>query len=190
MAEPLLTAPRAKVPHHGPVTSGCPVECLLTVLSVKSFNPLTRACDAPFGQPRTVGDVIDLSGTAEALPEARTAGTDDLTYSQLAAARKAARNLLDCGVLEPAEHASLTLVVQRISAAIDARPVDLDGAHQRWPDWRFSRDGGELVARSTDGLCTLRADSPEALEAEVRREKQMWASVRAFAARSHWQDRR
>ena len=56
MAERLLTAPRGKVPHHGPVTPECPVECLLTVLSLNSFNPLTRAYDAP----RTVGDVMDL----------------------------------------------------------------------------------------------------------------------------------
>ena len=60
MAERLLTAPRGKVPHHGPVTPECPVECLLTVLSMNSFNPLTRADDAPFGEPRTVGDVVDL----------------------------------------------------------------------------------------------------------------------------------
>ena len=131
-----------------------------------------------------------MSGTSGALPEARTAGTDDLTYGQLAAARTAARHLLDCGVLEPVERGTLARVVQRISAAIDARPVDLDGAHQRWPDWRFSREGEELVARSIDGLCMLRADSPEALEAEVRREEQMWASVRASAANSYWQQRR
>ncbi len=131
-----------------------------------------------------------MSGTTEELPEARTVGTDDLTYGQLAAARKAARHLLDCGALEPAEHGTLTRVVQRISAAIDAKPVDLDGAHQRWPGWRFSREGEELVARSTDGLSTLRADSLEALEAEVRREEQMWASVRASAANSYWQQRR
>ena len=60
MAERLLTVLRGKVPHHGPVTSECPVECLLTVLSLKSFNPLARACDAPFGEPRIVGDVVDL----------------------------------------------------------------------------------------------------------------------------------
>jgi hypothetical protein len=131
-----------------------------------------------------------VSDTSGALPQARTAGTDDLTYGQLAAARKAARHLLDCGALEPAEHGTLTQIVQRISAAIDARPIDLDGAHQRWPDWRFSREGEELVARSADGLCTLRADSLEALEAEVRREEQMWASVRASAANSYWQQRR
>ncbi len=130
-----------------------------------------------------------MSGTTGALPEACTAGTDDLTYGQLTAALNAARHLLDCGVLEPAERGTLARVVQRISAAIDARPIDLDGAHQRWPGWRFSREGEELVARSTDGLCTLRADSPEALEAEVRREEQMWASVRA-SANSYWQQRR
>jgi hypothetical protein len=131
-----------------------------------------------------------VSGTTGARPEERAVGTDDLTYGQLAAARKAARHLLDCGALEPAEHGTLTQVVQRVSAAIDARPVDLDGAHQRWPGWRFSREGEELVARSTDGLCTLRADFPEALEAKVRRQEQMWASVRASAANSYRQRRR
>ena len=60
MAELLLTAPGSRVPHHGPVTPDCPVECLLTVLSLTSFNPLARAYDAPFGEPRTVGDVVDL----------------------------------------------------------------------------------------------------------------------------------
>ena len=60
MAERLLTTPSGKVPHHGPVTPECPVECLLTVLSLNSFNPLTRAYDAPFDEPRTVGDVMDL----------------------------------------------------------------------------------------------------------------------------------
>jgi hypothetical protein len=60
MAEPLTDAPRSRVPHHGPVTPDCPVECLLTVLSRNSFNPLTRAYDAPFAEPRTVGDVVDL----------------------------------------------------------------------------------------------------------------------------------
>jgi hypothetical protein len=42
------------------VTPDCPVECLLTVLSFHCFNPLTRAYDAPFDEPRTVGDVVDL----------------------------------------------------------------------------------------------------------------------------------
>ena len=60
MAEPLTAAPRGRMPHHGPVTRDCPVECLLTVLSRNSFNPLTRAYDAPFAEPRTVGDVVDL----------------------------------------------------------------------------------------------------------------------------------
>jgi hypothetical protein len=48
------------VPHHGPVGPGCPVECLLTVLSWMSFNRLARAEGAPFSPPRTVGDVMDL----------------------------------------------------------------------------------------------------------------------------------
>jgi hypothetical protein len=60
MAEPLLAARAGRVPHHGPVTPECPVECLLFVLSLNSFNPLTRAYDAPFDPPRTVGDVVDL----------------------------------------------------------------------------------------------------------------------------------
>ena len=54
----VLTAPGSRVPHHGPVTRDCPVECLLTVLSFHTL--LTRAYDAPFDEPRTVGDVIDL----------------------------------------------------------------------------------------------------------------------------------
>jgi len=50
----------ASAPHHGPVSPDCPVECLLTVLSLTSFNPLAGADDAPSGPPRTVGEVIDL----------------------------------------------------------------------------------------------------------------------------------
>ena len=60
MAEqPVIIGPGA-VPHHGRVSPDCPVDCLLTVLSMRSFNPLARACDAPFDPPRTVGDVIEL----------------------------------------------------------------------------------------------------------------------------------
>jgi len=43
MAERLLIPVRGKVPHHGPVTPEYPVECLLTVLSLNSFNPLPGA---------------------------------------------------------------------------------------------------------------------------------------------------
>jgi hypothetical protein len=60
MAERLMTARTGRVPHHGPVAPDCPVECLLTVLSFHSFNRLARAYDAPFDEPRTVGDVVDL----------------------------------------------------------------------------------------------------------------------------------
>ena len=60
MAERPMTARTGRVPHHGPVAPGCPVECLLTVLTLQSFNPLARAYDAPFAEPRTVGDVMDL----------------------------------------------------------------------------------------------------------------------------------
>ena len=65
MAEWLPIAARGKVPHHGPVTPECPVECLLTVLSLNGFNPLTRAYDAPFDEPRTVADVMDLCARRE-----------------------------------------------------------------------------------------------------------------------------
>jgi hypothetical protein len=60
MAERLMAARTGRVPHHGPVTPDCPVDCLLTVLSLNSFNPLARAYVAPFAAPRTVGDVVDL----------------------------------------------------------------------------------------------------------------------------------
>jgi hypothetical protein len=60
MTERLMAVLCSRVPHHGPVTLGCPVECLLTVLSLNSFNPLARAYEAPFREPRTVGDVMDL----------------------------------------------------------------------------------------------------------------------------------
>ncbi|MGH3280896.1 MAG: hypothetical protein ACRDNW_17425 [Trebonia sp.] len=60
MAEQVAITRKAMVPHHGPVSPGCPVECLLTVLSRMSFNPLIRAERAPFPPPRTVGDVMDL----------------------------------------------------------------------------------------------------------------------------------
>jgi hypothetical protein len=65
MAEWLPIAARGKVSHHGPVTPECPVECLLTVLSLNGFNPLTRAYDAPFDEPRTVADVMDLCARRE-----------------------------------------------------------------------------------------------------------------------------
>ncbi len=43
MDEP-LTAPRTRMPHHGPVTRDCPVECLLTVLSRNTLlTELTRS---------------------------------------------------------------------------------------------------------------------------------------------------
>jgi hypothetical protein len=109
-----------------------------------------------------------VTGMQAGQPGASASGADDLSYGQLAAARKAARYRLDSGALVAAERGILAEAVQRVSAAIDARPVDLDGAHERCPGWRFSREGEELVARSTDGLCTLRADSPEALEAKVQ----------------------
>jgi hypothetical protein len=110
----------------------------------------------------------------------RPSGTDDLTYGQLAAARTATRHLLDSQVPEPAEYDTLTQVVQRVSAVIDARPADLDGPRQRRPSCRFSREGEELPGGSGDVLRTLQGGSPEAPEAGVGREEQARASVRAF----------
>jgi hypothetical protein len=60
-------------PHHGPITRDCPVECLLTVLSRKAFNPLARPYNEPFDPPRTVGDVADLC-VGRLLPEIRYLG--------------------------------------------------------------------------------------------------------------------
>ena len=57
--QPVIMRPGA-VPHHGLVGPGCPVDCLRTVLSWHSFNPLARASGALFDPPRTVGDVIRL----------------------------------------------------------------------------------------------------------------------------------
>ena len=47
-------------------------------------------------------------------------------------------------------------------------------------------EGEEWVARSKDGLCTLSAVSLTAVEAKARQEKELWASVRAFAQDSRW----
>jgi len=55
-----VTGRAAAMPHHGAISPDCPVECLQWVLSLRSFNPLARAYDAPFDPPRTVGDVMDL----------------------------------------------------------------------------------------------------------------------------------
>ena len=60
MAEQAVVTQRGMIPHHGPVSPDCPLECLLTVLSRMSFNRLSRAESAPFPAPRTVGDVMDL----------------------------------------------------------------------------------------------------------------------------------
>lgn len=59
--QPVIMRPSA-VPHHGLVSPGCPVDCLRTVLSWHSFNPLACANGAPFGPPHTVGEVIGLYG--------------------------------------------------------------------------------------------------------------------------------
>lgn len=48
------------MPHHGLISRDCPVACLLTVLSRKAWNPLTRASSAPCDSPETVGDVLDM----------------------------------------------------------------------------------------------------------------------------------
>ncbi len=55
-----LTVPTSTVPHHGPVTPDCPLECLQTVLARRAFSLLAYAHDAPFEPPRTVSDVLGL----------------------------------------------------------------------------------------------------------------------------------
>ena len=60
MAEQAVVTQKGMIPHHGPVSPDCPVECLLTVLSRMSLNRLARAESAPFPPPHTVGDVMDL----------------------------------------------------------------------------------------------------------------------------------
>lgn len=65
MAEQVVVTRKAIVPHHGPVSPDCPVECLLTVLSRMSFNRLARAEHAAFPPPLTVGDVMDLYGRGQ-----------------------------------------------------------------------------------------------------------------------------
>ena len=48
------------MPHLGPIVPGCPVDCLLFVLTRRSLNQLARADRAPFDPPQTVRDVIGL----------------------------------------------------------------------------------------------------------------------------------
>lgn len=55
-----MTACPYRVPHYGPVTPDCPVDCLQTVLSMASFNRLARADSLLVDPPRTVGDVVGL----------------------------------------------------------------------------------------------------------------------------------
>jgi hypothetical protein len=38
-----MTAYPNRVPHYGPVSPDCPVDCLQTVLSLRSFYPLAAA---------------------------------------------------------------------------------------------------------------------------------------------------
>ena len=57
LAEQLMKVRPGVVPHHGPIRPDCPLECLLAVLPLMSFNRLKRA-DHP---PQTAGDVLDLS---------------------------------------------------------------------------------------------------------------------------------
>lgn len=45
--------------HHGPITRGCPPQCLLDLLSRRAWNPLMRG-DIGVSAPETVGDVLDL----------------------------------------------------------------------------------------------------------------------------------
>ena len=54
------SSPHVTTSHDGPITPGCPIDCLGTVLSRAAFNLLARAYDAPFDPPRTVSDVLEL----------------------------------------------------------------------------------------------------------------------------------
>jgi hypothetical protein len=47
MAEQVVITQKGMIPHHGPVSPGCPLECLLTVLSRMSLNRLSHAKRAP-----------------------------------------------------------------------------------------------------------------------------------------------
>lgn len=42
------------------ITADCPIDCLKTIISGKSFNSLARAYRAPFEPPVTVQEVLDL----------------------------------------------------------------------------------------------------------------------------------
>jgi hypothetical protein len=48
---------RTTWPHHGPVTLDCPAECLLTALSRRSWNRVTRSPE----DPATVRDVVAMA---------------------------------------------------------------------------------------------------------------------------------
>jgi hypothetical protein len=50
----------ARPSHDGQVTEVCPVACLLTVMSRKTWLPLSRGWSWLSGPPETVGDVLDL----------------------------------------------------------------------------------------------------------------------------------
>ena len=47
---------RPTVPHHEEIGPDCPLDCLVSLLSLMSYNRLRQA-DEP---PRTAGDVVDL----------------------------------------------------------------------------------------------------------------------------------
>lgn len=46
--------------HHGEITRDCPIACLLTVMSRKTWLPLTRGRSHLSEPPETAGDVLDL----------------------------------------------------------------------------------------------------------------------------------
>jgi hypothetical protein len=46
--------------HHGDITEDCPAACLLTVMSRKTWIPLSHGRSCLSEPPRMVGDVLDL----------------------------------------------------------------------------------------------------------------------------------
>jgi hypothetical protein len=55
---------RTTWPDHGPVTPNCPVECLLSVMSQRSWNRLARSRE----EPATVREVVAVAAAGKLRP--------------------------------------------------------------------------------------------------------------------------